>query len=675
MTYPLRVKLPTTVYNDFTIIAKVKITTMKKGILLLLSIISLQVFAQDSASPVLMTIDDREITKSDFETIYKKNNRDSSITKEDLDEYLELFINFKLKVLEAEELGMDTLTRFERELSGYRDQLARPYLVDKAVTDSLVREAYDRLAQDVRASHILIKLPPSPSPIDTLTAYNKLMAVKAKVDAEPTKFGEIAKTQSEDPSAKSNNGDLGYFTSLQMIYSFETAVYNSKIGDITGPVRTRYGYHLILTTDKRAARGEVRVAHIMIKSEDSDPEEVKASLKKRADEVYEKLEAGEDFGVLARKFSDDRTSAAKGGELPEFGAGKMVEEFEEASFALTEPDQITEPIKSPYGWHIIKLIERVPVKSFDDYEKELRSKISRDSRSDITKDSFINKRKKEYDYVDYRKRLKPFYTGIDTSYFNARWEPSADLQNQDKALFEMIHLSFSQADFTAFLLSRMRASRTQMDIELLVNESFENWVDSEIMAFEDGILEEKHPEFKALMQEYRDGILLFDLTDQKVWSKAVEDTVGLDAFYQENQNDFMWEERAGYDVYTVEDEATASKVRKMLKKGKNQDEIRGALNEDSALKVRVGSGLKEQKKEPILEKVVWEVGVSDPIDDEGQLKVIHIKEIRQPEPKAFDDARGLITAAYQNYLEKEWIESLRAKHEVSVEKEVLYTIK
>ncbi len=647
---------------------------MKKGILLLLSIITLQVMAQDNGDAILMTIDDRNITKSDFETIYKKNNRDSSITQEDLDEYLDLFINFKLKVMEAEEMGMDTLARFERELSGYREQLARPYLVDKAVTDSLVREAYDRLQEDVRAAHILIKLPSSPSPKDTLEAYNKIMAIKAKVDADPSKFKTLAKTESEDPSAKTNGGDLGYFTSLQMVYPFETAAYNTPEGEIAGPVRTRFGYHLVLVEDKRPARGEIRVAHIMIRSEDSDPEDVKASLKQRADEVYDRLEAGEDFGELARKFSDDRTSAAKDGELPAFGAGKMVEEFEEASFALTEPGQISKPIKSPYGWHIIKLIERVPLKSFDDYEKELRSKISRDSRSDITKDSFINKRKKEYNYVDYRKRLKPFYTGIDTSYFSARWEPSAELQNGDKVLFEMIGLTFSQAEFTTYLLSRMRASRTPIDIELLVNESFDNWVDSEIMAFEDGILEEKYPEFKALMQEYRDGILLFDLTDQKVWSKAVEDTVGLETFYQEHQNDFMWDERAGYDVYTVEDETTAAKVKKMLKKGKNQDDIRDALNEASALKVRVSSGLKEQKQAPILEKVVWEVGVSEPIDDEGQLKVVHIKEIRQPEPKAFEEARGLITAAYQNYLEKEWIESLRAKHEVTVNKEVLYTI-
>ena len=398
-------------------------------------------------------------------------------------------------------------------------------------------------------------------------------------------------------------------------------------------------------------------------------------MKKRADEVYAELERGEDFAVLAKKFSDDRSSATKGGELPPFGTGKMVEEFEEASFSLTEPGQTTQPIKSPYGWHIIKLIERIPVKSYDDMEKELRGKIARDSRSDITKDIFISKRKSEYNYKKFDKALKPFYSSVDTSYFSANWNAPEKLANGSKSVFELDGNAYTQADFSTYLTSRMRASRPVIEISQLINESFDNWVDGEIMDYENSRLEEKYPEFKALMQEYRDGILLFDLTDQKVWSKAVEDSLGLLGYYEEHSADFMWESRANYDSYTVEDDETAQKVLKLLKKGKNQDEIRKELNEDSALKVRVASDLKEKKQRPILEKVEWAAGVYGPIDDNGQLKVIHIKEIREPEPKDFDDARGLITAAYQNYLEQEWVDSLRAEHEISVNREILYTIK
>ncbi len=648
---------------------------MKIRLLVFLFFLTLGSFAQENTDPVLMTIDDRAISRSEFEAIYKKNNRDSSITQEDLDEYVELFINFKLKVMEAESMGMDTLGRFQRELSGYRDQLARPYLADKSITDSLVHEAYDRMTEEVRASHILIKLPANPTSQDTLQAYQKVMAIKGEVEESPDRFNNIAKSRSEDPSAKSNGGDLGYFTSLQMVYPFETAAYSAEVGEIAGPVRTRFGYHLVKVTDKREARGQIRVAHIMIRSEETDPQEVKDDLKKRADEVYAELERGEDFAVLAKKFSDDRSSATKGGELPPFGTGKMVEEFEEASFSLTEPGQTTQPIKSPYGWHIIKLIERIPVKSYDDMEKELRGKIARDSRSDITKDIFISKRKSEYNYKKFDKALKPFYSSVDTSYFSANWNAPEKLANGSKSVFELDGNAYTQADFSTYLTSRMRASRPVIEISQLINESFDNWVDGEIMDYENSRLEEKYPEFKALMQEYRDGILLFDLTDQKVWSKAVEDSLGLLGYYEEHSADFMWESRANYDSYTVEDDETAQKVLKLLKKGKNQDEIRKELNEDSALKVRVASDLKEKKQRPILEKVEWAAGVYGPIDDNGQLKVIHIKEIREPEPKDFDDARGLITAAYQNYLEQEWVDSLRAEHEISVNREILYTIK
>jgi peptidyl-prolyl cis-trans isomerase SurA len=646
---------------------------MKTRLIALLCLFAFPTFGQDTSDPVLMTIDDRQITKSEFEAIYKKNNRDSVITREDLDEYVELFINFKLKVMEAEEMGMDTLGRFQRELAGYRDQLAKPYLVDKDVTDSLVTEAYDRMLQEVRASHILIKLPANPRPADTLVAYEKIMEIKAELDESPDRFPELARNKSEDPSAKTNAGDLGYFTSLQMVYPFETAAYNAEVGEIVGPVRTRFGYHLVKVMDKREARGQVKVAHIMIRSEESDPEDVQENLRKRAFEVYEKLKEGEDFAELARKFSDDRASAAKGGELPVFGTGKMVEEFEETAFSLEEPGEISEPIKSAYGWHIIRLIERVPVKSFEDMEKELRAKIARDSRSDITKDTFISKRKQEYGYKEYRKRLKPFYGALDTSYFSARWEVPEGLKG-DKALFTLAGTDYTQADFSDYLIARMRPSRTVIDTDQLIDESFENWVDSEVMKYEDEHLEEKYKDFRLLMQEYRDGILLFDLTDQKVWSKAVQDSAGLVAYYESHQEDFMWDERAGFDIYTVEDDEAAEKVRSMLKEGKSQDDIRDALNEKSALRVRVSSGLKEREQEPILEKVDWEPGVSEPIDDNGQLKVVHIKEIREPEPKDFEDARGLITAAYQNHLEEEWIKELRGEHEIEVNRDVLYSI-
>lgn len=639
--------------------------------------VAISTFAQTKAEedPVLLTIDNTEVTKSEFETIFRKNNRDSVITRADLDEYVELFVNFKLKVQEAEEMGMDTIAQFKRELSGYREQLARPYLVDKSMTDSLVHEAYNRLQIEVRASHLLIKLPPDPTPDDTLAAYNKIMKIKNEIKDDPENFVKYARKYSEDPSVKSNGGDLGYFTALQMVYPFETLAYNTPVGKIGGPVRTQFGYHLIKVTDKRDARGKVRVAHIMIRTEEGDPEEVKNRMKQRADEVYRRLQNGEDFAELAKKFSDDRSSAGRGGELPTFGAGKMVPEFEDAAFAIENVGDITEPVKSPYGWHIIKLIEKIPLQSYDEMKKDLQIRVNKDGRSNVSRESFIAKRKKEYNFTEDKRQLKPFTNELDSTYFTGKWEPSKKLKSMNKVIFTLDGKDYTQSDFLAYMQKRMRPRRQAKSIAQLVNDSYSNWVESSVMDYEDSRLEEKYPKFRALINEYRDGILLFDLTDQKVWSKAVKDSAGLHAYYNNHIKDFMWNERAAYDIYTVSTEKEGKKVMKMLRKGKNQDEIREALNEKSELSVKVESGLKEREVKPVLEKVDWAPGVYGVLDNKGQLVVVDIKEIREAEPKDFDEARGLITAAYQNKLEDDWVNKLRSNHSIHINRDVLYSIR
>ena len=639
-----------------------------------LLMIGTQSFAQDKNDPVLLKIDENPVTRSEFETIFKKNNRDSIITKEDLDEYVELFINFKLKVNEAEKLGMDTIPQFTRELKGYRDQLAKPYLADKSMTDSLVKEAYDRLQYEVRASHILITLQPDPMPEDTLKAYKVVENLKKELIADPSKFEKVARTKSQDPSAAKNNGDLGYFTALQMVYPFENAVFNTPVGEIGGPILTQYGYHLVKITDKRPARGEVRVAHIMIRTEEGDPQDVQQRMQQRADDLYDRLVAGEDFADLAKKFSDDRSSSARGGELPAFGPGKMVIEFENAAFSIDAIDEISKPVKSPYGWHIIKLLERIPLKSYDEMEKDLEARIAKDSRSHMSKESFINQRKQEYHFQEDKRQLKPFYTDIDTSYFTGRWEPSKKLSAAHKTLFTLDGKEYGQGDFLKFIQQRIRTRRQVEPIKQMVDDTYDRWVEMQVMNYEDSQLENKYPEFKALITEYRDGILLFDLTDQKVWSKAVSDSAGLADFYQANKNNFMWNERAAYDIYTVENVKEGKAVRKMLKKGKNQDEIRENLSGKSAMDIKVESGLRERDDVPVLEKVEWETGVSQVINDDGQLKVVQIKEIKPAAPKDFSEARGIITAAYQNALEAQWVKQLRDNHDIELNREVLYSI-
>ena len=330
--------------------------------LILLSIFScLSLTAVAQKDPVVMSIDGKPVTQTEFLQIYTKNNPNPSFDKDSLDRYMELFQVFKLKVAEAEALGYDTLPRLKKELEGYKKQLALPYLIDSVQNQNMVTEAYNRTATEVRCSHILIKLDPNASPKDTLAAYNRLLGLKARIE-KGEDFASVAKSKngSEDPSVVNNGGDLGYFTAFQMVYPFEEKAYNTPVGQVSDPFRTRFGYHILKVTDKRPARGTIRVAHIMIATGREATQETRMNAEKKINEIYDSLVAGAAWDKMVSAYSEDANSTKKAGELPAFGSGtsqRMVLEFEDAAFALKEVGQISKPVKTQYGYHIIKLTE------------------------------------------------------------------------------------------------------------------------------------------------------------------------------------------------------------------------------------------------------------------------------------------------------------------------------
>lgn len=630
--------------------------------------------AQDDA--IVLTVEDEKVTVDDFEAIFRKNNRDSVVTKEALSDYMELFINFKLKVREAEELGLDTSANFRRELTGYRKQLSRPYLIDNELLDELIQEAYNRTRQEVRASHILIKVDRDAAPEDTLKAYNRIMELRKRImNGEDFSTVATSKGGSEDPSVRDNSGDLGYFTAFQMVYPFESAAYKTSVGEVSMPIRTRFGYHLVKTTDKRDARGEIRAAHIMIRYKDKNDPDARNEAEQKAREIYEMLEEGADFAELAMRFSQDASTSRNGGELPWFGTGKMVEEFEDAAFALSEDGQISQPVESPYGWHIIKRLEYRPVPEFDAVEQQLRSKVSRDSRSDITKQSFITKLKKEYGVSPSTKVLKPIYKAAaeDSAFAGDNGITVKKMKKLNKELFSIDGKTYTAKDFYDYLNGK-RIRKRDLSAEALINRELDAFIERELMDYEDSQLEKKYNDFRLLINEYHDGILLFELTDQKVWSKAVKDTTGLQAFYDANKNQFMWEERMSGTLYTCEDAATAKQVQRMLKRGMKPQEIKEALNDDSSLTLNYVSGTWELSDEEVLSKLPKEAGTHQ-VEHNGQVVVAEIEEVLPPQPKALNEARGMVTAEYQNHLEEEWIKELRAKYDYQVNREVLHTIK
>ncbi len=631
--------------------------------------------AQSNQDAVLMTVGDSKVTVAEFDNVYKKNSGKESVAeKKSLNDYVDLYINFKLKVKEAEELKLDTSEAFKKELAGYRQQLAQPYLTDKNVSEQLLKEAYERKQLEVRSSHILVKCAENALPKDTLIAYNKIMGYRDMLMGKKgpkIEFETLAKSSSEDPSAKENGGDLGYFSAFDLVYPFETAVYTAKIGEISMPVRTKFGYHLIKVIDRRPAQGEIQVAHIMIKTPKGMTREDSVKTRATADQILEKIKSGANFADLAKQFSDDKGSAPKGGELPWFGINRMPVEFEKASFALKNNGDVSEVVRTRYGWHIIKRLDRRNVGSFEDMKSELKAKVAKDSRSQMGRTSMIAKIKAEYKFKDNPKLETEFYAVVDSDFFKGNWKV-AKAEKLNKVMFALNDQKYTQVDFAKFI-GLHQSKRAKTELKPVLDALYKQFVDESCIAYEEAHLDQKYPEFRSLMREYRDGILLFDLTDKKVWSKAVKDTVGLREYYEKNKQNYLWEERAEASIYTCADERIANEVKAMLKKKKTEKEILDQVNKNSQLNLQIESKDFLPKENSFVD-ANWNPGISATKTENGKVMFVEVTKLLKPQPKEFNESKGLVTADYQNYLEKEWINSLKTKYPVTVNKDVLATI-
>jgi peptidyl-prolyl cis-trans isomerase SurA len=633
------------------------------------SLTFLNAIAQHNENSVIMVVAGDSITKGEFEKVYNKNNPNKgNYDMKDLREYLQLYVNYKLKVKEAESLRLDTNPAFISELRGYRKQLAQPYMTDKSVSDALLKEAYDRMQYDIHASHILISCADDALPKDTLEAYNRAVKIRKQV-LDGTEFGTLAAEVSADPSAKTNNGDLGFFTALQMVYPFESAAYNTEPGKISMPVRTRFGYHIIKVHEKRAAKGTIQVAHIMVKAASDAPDSIAIAAKAKIDEIYNELNNGADFEELAAKYSDDKASGRKGGELPPFGTGRMVPEFEKASFSLAQDGDLSPPVRTSYGWHIIRRISLTPIPPFDKKKPELRNQVNRDSRANLGKESKIAQIKKDYNLKEYPKNYTAFVNKLDTSLTNGMWDPQI-VQGMEKPLFSIGDSIYKQSDFARYINNHQSKKTTSTPKQVAYN-LYQQFVDESCFSYEEANLENKYPEFASLMKEYRDGILLFDLTDQKVWSKAVKDTTGLDEFHRSHRNDYMWGQRLDAVIYTCKTEDIAKRVRKYIKKKKNPTEIQELINVDSKLNLTIKADKFQSGENEIIDQIVWIEGLSDNVSDKNGVSMVDVIKVMDPEPKELSEAKGVITADYQNYLEEQWISELRSKYDVSINEEVV----
>lgn len=633
-------------------------------------------WSQKGSNDVVMKVNGEEVTKSEFLQVYLKNNENPKYDKESLDEYMELYKKFKLKVAEAEALGYDTIPSLKRELQGYKEQLAHPYLIDSSKTRELLEESYDRMKYEIKASHILINVKSDASPADTLKAYNKALDLKKRID-KGEDFGTVAGSAggSEDPSAKVNQGDLGFFTAFQMVYPFETAAYNLKVGEISMPIRSSFGYHVIKVFDKREARGTITAAHIMVVlNNDADKTDI-TNAEKKINEIYQQLEEGESFEKLARLYSDDQGSKAKGGQLPPFGSGtnqRMVTEFEDAAFALKNDEDYSKPFKTDYGYHIVKRIEYSPLGSFTDLKAQLQQKLNRGDRATQSEKAFIAKLKEENKFKEKgNKRLPWFYENIDSTVFKKNWEKPELKKN--KWMFKYHNTKYDMQSFLDYIASVKKEK--QMPIRSFVDDKYTEWQASEIMVDEKSRLEEKYPAYKALLQEYHDGVLLYEIMKDKVWDKAIKDTVGLQSYFEANLDKYQWPERLDAVIYS-------SDKKEMLLEAKllndldtmSMYDILNKVNADSQLNLEAEKGKYIPSEKPLLEKKDLKVGDNEIFKSGDKFHLIIVEEKLPAGPKALREARGAVIQAYQEHLEEKWMTELRDRHTITVNKEALYSI-
>ena len=631
--------------------------------------IVLSVFVLITNAQNVLQIEGENVSLEEFKNIFYKNNNNVDITKEYLDEYMELFVNFKLKVREAEELGLDTNLSFINELEGYRKQLAKPYLKNNEFDSQMLDEAYSRMLIDISASHILFSLNENDSKEDKDNVYNKALEIRQSIINGEISFSKAAVKNSDDESALTNKGNLGYFTAFMMVYDFESAAYGLNSGEISMPVLTKYGYHLIKINDRREALGKVKVAHIMFNTGVGASKEKLNEASDKINRANELLASGEAFELVAEKFSEDRSTAVKGGILPTFGVGKMVPKFEEVAFSLKNVGDISAPFATKFGYHIIKLLEKQPISEFDIIKADLKRMIAKDSRSELSQKSLIKELRGSYKVRNNANAFASFRKNAVLKVANGEFKNN---NVNNASLFTIENNIITVNEFAKYIVKNQSKGSD-------IDDLYVNFVDVSLLRYEESNLETKYPQYEALLKEYREGILLFDLTNKNVWQKAVEDTSGLLSYFEDNQATYFFNNRLDASIYSCENKTIAKEVRKYIYKKKrgslSNEQILEKINSNAALSLKIESGIFEKGDNEYIDTIDWRAGISsDIVLEDGSYVIVDVNKLLPARNKSINEIRGKVISDYQNHLEKAWLTILKSKYSVVINLETLYSL-
>ena len=635
---------------------------MRFGIIVLMVINGL-VYGQkkegsSSAAVTLFSIKGSPVYTDEFIYLYKKNHlQPQDFTEEKINEYLNLFINFKLKITEAKKRGLDTTRSFVKEFNTYKEELKKPYRSRTDDIDRLTKEAYDRLTQEVKAAHLLIMVKPDAAPSDTLDAYHKISDLRQRALAGQN-FETLAKEYSEDPSAKMNNGNLGYFTALQMVYPFEDASYKTKIGEISPIVRTRFGYHIIKVLDRRPARGEVEVSHILLRTGKGN----EAKIKNTIFEIYDQLKGGRTWDELCNEFSEDTSTKSSGGRLRPFGVGALasVPEFEQVAFSLKEPGAISDPFQSAVGWHIIRLEKKIPVPSFKETEASLKRRVARDERLSISKASSLEKRKKELGFTEENEVKTSVVSVADSTLTKGKWRYTGGGAIQDQTLFTRQAEKTSVRDFFQWVSENETSS--SLSPSAYMKQLYDRFVEEKINEMEEKKLLSENPDYKMLLNEYKEGILLFEIMEKEVWNKASEDSTGQRKYYGEHPDKFKAGNRVEAKIFATADKTFREEIKNKVAAG-------DTLKEADLKKFKSVTHLKkyEAKESQIIDQINWVPGLHD-AEVNHTYYLVEVSRLVPPGNLTFEEARAKVISEYQDSLEKEWLIQLRQKYPVKINK-------
>ncbi|QSS97581.1 peptidylprolyl isomerase [Psychroflexus sp. ALD_RP9] len=645
---------------------------MKFAIKIVVFLVVIQLsFAQNySSDDVLFTIENKVFTAADFIENYKKN-LDIVVdeSQKDVDHYLDLYIDYQLKLRAAEDLGIDTSQSFLKEYKRYYKQLADNYIANGDVTEAMLKETFNRIKTEVRAKHILIKIEGN-QPQDTLKAYNKALAIAEQVK-KGANFSSLAKKHSADPSAKLNGGDMGWFNAFKMVYPFESAAYNLKLGEVSQPVKTRFGYHIIQKTGERESRGKIKVSHIMITPK---PNDSTFSAEQRINEIY-KLTKTEDFSDLAKQYSADQNTAKIGGELPYFAVGGLNDDnFEDTAFALAQVGDISKPVKTKFGWHIIKLLDVKPLEPYEAQKEDVRRQVKTSSRAKLINKKIAANLKQRYNPKFSRNHFMLISDEISGLIENNKFRVDS-VSNIDllKSVFLKIQdESYSYKDYFKYLELNQRTYKNQNSPIEVISASKEDYLYDKLIKFHRSNLVNINPEFAKSIKTFKEGILLFEVMEQQIWEPVTKDSITQKTFYESHKDEFFSKASIQAKLFSTTKKSVLKDVRKAYIKFKNQSKDSIFTPHQDNVIIETDKFTKESTKLP---KVFFNRnGVTKIKKHNNTFLFIDILSKSPSRQLTFKEVRGKVISQLQKLKENKWLNELRNRYKISIKTNILNKI-